>query len=248
MARSAASARRPRARPGTSALAALPADKRAEFERRIRGDLPGTLNAAIRAVKERLAKAPKDIATRAASELALEGIIPAVPEMIGGSADLTGSNNTRTKSMKAISASDYSGRYIHYGIREHGMAAAMNGMALHGGIIPYGGTFLVFSDYCRPAIRLAALMGERVIYVMTHDSIGLGEDGPTHQPVEHLAALRAIPNLHVFRPCDAVETVECWELALRRPRDAERARADPPEPAAASPGTRRAQPVRHRRL
>ena len=134
--------------------------------------------------------------------------------MIGGSADLTGSNNTRAKGMTALSAADYGGRFIHYGIREHGMAAAMNGMALHGGIIPYSGTFLVFADYCRPAIRLAALMGERVIHVMTHDSIGLGEDGPTHQPVEHLAALRAIPNLLVFRPCDAVETVECWQLAL----------------------------------
>ena len=134
--------------------------------------------------------------------------------MVGGSADLTGSNNTRTKAMKAMSAADYSGRYIHYGVREHGMAAAMNGMALHGGIIPYSGTFLVFSDYCRPAIRLAALMGMRVIHVMTHDSIGLGEDGPTHQPVEHLAALRAIPNLLVFRPGDAVETAECWQLAL----------------------------------
>jgi transketolase len=134
--------------------------------------------------------------------------------MIGGSADLTGSNNTRTKSMKAMSAADYSGRFIHYGIREHGMAAAMNGMALHRGVIPYSGTFLVFTDYCRPAIRLAALMGERVIHVMTHDSIGLGEDGPTHQPVEHLAALRAIPNLLVFRPCDTVETIECWQLAL----------------------------------
>ena len=134
--------------------------------------------------------------------------------MVGGSADLTGSNNTRTKSMKAMSAPDYAGRFIHYGVREHGMAAAMNGMTLHGGIIPYSGTFLVFSDYCRPAIRLAALMGLRVIHVMTHDSIGLGEDGPTHQPVEHLAALRAIPNLLVFRPCDTVETVECWQLAL----------------------------------
>ena len=134
--------------------------------------------------------------------------------MIGGSADLTGSNNTRTKAMKAMSASDYAARFIHYGVREHGMAAAMNGMALHGGIIPYSGTFLVFSDYCRPAIRLAALMEQRVIHVMTHDSIGLGEDGPTHQPVEHLASLRAIPNLLVFRPCDAVETVECWQLAL----------------------------------
>jgi transketolase len=180
----------------------------------MKGDLPGALNGAIRAVKESLAASPKEIATRTACEFALESLIPAVPEMIGGSADLTGSNNTRTKSMKAMSASDYSGRFIHYGIREHGMAAAMNGMALHGGIIPYSGTFLVFSDYARPSIRLAALMGERVIHIMTHDSIGLGEDGPTHQPVEHLAALRAIPNLNVFRPCDAVETVECWQLAL----------------------------------
>jgi transketolase len=195
-------------------VAVLPADKRTEFERRMRGDLPGALNGAVRAVKESLHKEPKEIATRTACEFALESIIPAVPEMIGGSADLTGSNNTRTKSMKAMSASDYSGRFIHYGIREHGMAAAMNGMTLHGGIIPYSGTFLVFSDYCRPSIRLAALMGERVIHIMTHDSIGLGEDGPTHQPVEHLAALRAIPNLNVFRPCDAVETVECWQLAL----------------------------------
>jgi transketolase len=134
--------------------------------------------------------------------------------MVGGSADLTGSNNTRAKGMKPLNAADYAGRFIHYGVREHGMAAAMNGMALHGGMIPYSGTFLVFSDYCRPAIRLAALMGQRVIHVLTHDSIGLGEDGPTHQPVEHLAALRAIPNLKVFRPCDAVETVECWQLAL----------------------------------
>ncbi len=195
-------------------LAALPADKRVEFERRMKGDLPGTLNTAIRAVKEKLAAEPKEIATRTACEFALESIIPAVPEMIGGSADLTGSNNTRTKSMKAITPTDFSGRFVHWGIREHGMAAAMNGMALHGGIIPYSGTFLVFSDYCRPSIRLAALMGERVIHVMTHDSIGLGEDGPTHQPVEHLAALRAIPNLNVFRPADAVETAECWQLAL----------------------------------
>jgi transketolase len=195
-------------------LAALPADQRAEFERRMRGDLPGALNAAIRSLKEKLHAEPKEIATRTACEFALESIIPAVPEMIGGSADLTGSNNTRTKSMKAITPTDFSGRFVHWGIREHGMAAAMNGMVLHRGIIPYSGTFLVFSDYCRPAIRLAALMGERVIHVMTHDSIGLGEDGPTHQPVEHLAALRAIPNLNVFRPADAVETVECWQLAL----------------------------------
>jgi len=197
-------------------LAALEASKRAEFERRMQGDLPKPAFAdAVRAVKQSLAAAPKEFATRTACEFALESLIPALPEMLGGSADLTGSNNTRIKSMKAISAADYSGRFIHYGVREHGMAAAMNGLALHGGIIPYSGTFLVFSDYCRPAIRLAALMGIRVIHVMTHDSIGLGEDGPTHQPVEHLAALRAIPNLLVFRPCDAVETAECWQLALQ---------------------------------
>jgi len=196
-------------------LGGLAPDTRAEFERRMTGVLPTALADAVQKVKRTLAEVPKDIATRASSEFALEGLVPAVPEMIGGSADLTGSNNTRTKSMTAISASDFSGRFINYGIREHAMAAAMNGMTLHGGIIPYSGTFLVFSDYCRPAIRLAALMGERVIHVMTHDSIGLGEDGPTHQPVEHLAALRAIPNLNVFRPCDAVEAIECWELALR---------------------------------
>jgi transketolase len=200
----------------TKRLAGLDAAQRADFERRMRGDLPvAALDAAVRAVKESLAATPKDIATRSSSEFALETLVPAVPEMLGGSADLTGSNNTRTKAMKTLSASDYSGRFIHYGIREHGMAAAMNGMALHGGIIPYSGTFLVFSDYARPSIRLAALMGTRVIHVMTHDSIGLGEDGPTHQPVEHLAALRAIPNLLVFRPCDAVETLECWQLALQ---------------------------------
>lgn len=196
-------------------LAALDPKTRAEFERRMASVLPAQAFAdAVRAVKTSLVATPKDIATRSASEFALESLVPALPEMIGGSADLTGSNNTRTKSMSAMSASDYSGRFIHYGIREHGMAAAMNGMALHGGVIPYSGTFLVFSDYCRPSLRLAALMGERAIHVMTHDSIGLGEDGPTHQPVEHLAALRAIPNLLVFRPCDAVETVECWQLAL----------------------------------
>ena len=196
-------------------LASLDAAKRSEFERRMRGDIArDKLAAAVRTVKEQLAAAPKEIASRIASELALETLVPVIPEMVGGSADLTGSNNTRTKSMKTMTAADYSGRFIHYGIREHGMASAMNGMALHGGIIPYSGTFLVFSDYCRPAIRLAALMGERVIHVMTHDSIGLGEDGPTHQPVEHLASLRAIPNVLVFRPCDAVETVECWQLAL----------------------------------
>jgi transketolase len=197
-------------------LARLAPDRRAEFERRIGGELPEErLASAVRETKEKLAAAPQAIATRAASELALGSLVPALPEMIGGSADLTGSNNTRPKGMALLSAADPAGRFIHYGIREHGMAAAMNGMALHGGVIPYSGTFLVFSDYCRPAIRLAALMGVRVIHVMTHDSIGLGEDGPTHQPVEHLASLRAMPNLLVFRPCDAVETIECWELALR---------------------------------
>jgi transketolase len=196
-------------------LASLAPDRRAEFDRRIAGDLPTeALAAAVRGMKENLAAAPKEIATRVASEQALDALAAAVPEMVGGSADLTGSNNTRPKGMAALTAANPGGRFIHYGIREHGMAAAMNGMALHGGIIPYSGTFLVFSDYMRPAIRLAALMGLRVIHVLTHDSIGLGEDGPTHQPVEHLAALRAIPNLLVFRPCDTVETVECWELAL----------------------------------
>ncbi len=196
-------------------LDALDAHQRDEFERRMEGELPADrLAAAVQAVKEKLAATPQNIATRAASEFALEALVPAVPEMIGGSADLTGSNNTKTKAMKPITAADFSGRFVHWGIREHAMAAAMNGMALHRGIIPYSGTFLVFSDYCRPAVRLAALMRQRVIHVMTHDSIGLGEDGPTHQPVEHLAALRAMPNLRVFRPCDAVETVECWQLAL----------------------------------
>jgi transketolase len=195
-------------------FAALDAKTRGEFQRRMRGDVSQSLAAAVDEVKQKLAGAPKETATRSASEFALEALTAALPEMIGGSADLTGSNNTRAKAMKTLNAADYGGRFIHYGVREHGMAAAMNGMALHGGVIPYSGTFLVFSDYCRPAIRLAALMGQRVIHVMTHDSIGLGEDGPTHQPIEHLAALRAIPNLKVFRPCDAVETAECWQLAL----------------------------------
>src|SRR5262249_5789710 len=157
--------------------------------------------------------APK-IATRVASQRVLERVVPALPSLIGGSADLTGSNGTRSKHHAILAPGAYAGNYIHYGVREHAMAAAMNGLALHGGIVPYGGTFLVFSDYCRPAIRLSALMQQRVIYVMTHDSIGLGEDGPTHQPVEHLAALRAIPNLHVMRPADSIECAECWQLAL----------------------------------
>ena len=159
---------------------------------------------------------PQKVATRKASEMALEAINVALPQTIGGSADLTGSNNTLTKGLKPFTADDYSGRYVYYGIREFGMSAAMNGMALHGGVIPYGGTFLVFSDYARPAIRLSALQQTRVVYVMTHDSIGLGEDGPTHQPIEHMMSLRVIPNLDVYRPCDTVETAECWALALEK--------------------------------
>ena len=161
-----------------------------------------------------LVASPPKVATRKASEMALEAINAAIPATIGGSADLTGSNNTKTKAMQPLDATNYGGRYIYYGIREFGMAAAMNGMALHGGVVPYGGTFLVFSDYCRNAIRLSALQNTRVIYVMTHDSIGLGEDGPTHQPIEHLQSLRLIPNLAVYRPADAVETAECWAAAL----------------------------------
>jgi transketolase len=149
-----------------------------------------------------------------ASQRALESLVETIPELVGGSADLTGSNNTRVDAAAAVGPGEFEARYIHYGVREHGMAAAMNGLALHGGFIPYGGTFLVFSDYARPAIRLSAMMGVRTVYVLTHDSIGLGEDGPTHQPVEHLPALRAIPNLLVMRPADAVETAECWEVAL----------------------------------
>jgi transketolase len=189
-------------------------DHAQEFNRRMAGVLPEKLG--LYAWLDSLAANPQKVATRKASELALEAVNAALPETIGGSADLTGSNNTKTKAQKPLTKEDYSGRYIYYGIREFGMAAAMNGMALHGGVIPYGGTFLVFSDYCRPAIRLSALQGVRVIYVMTHDSIGLGEDGPTHQPVEHLTSLRLIPNLAVFRPADAVETAECWALALER--------------------------------
>jgi len=170
---------------------------------------------AIAAAKKAAAAATTKKATRVWSESTLDHLIPALPALVGGSADLTGSNNTKIKDQPVIAAGSFAGSYIHYGVREHAMAAAMNGMALHGGLIPYGGTFLVFTDYCRPAIRLSALMRQRVIYVMTHDSIGLGEDGPTHQPVEHLASLRAIPNLNVLRPADGVETAECWELALR---------------------------------
>lgn len=195
-------------------LEAMDADARGEFERCVRGDLPMAFTSTIENYKKELADNPPTTATRKSSQAALTIINAIVPETIAGSADLTGSNNTNTPDTLPITADDFSGRFIHYGIREHGMAAAMNGIALHGGLIPYSGTFLVFADYCRPSIRLAALMGIRVIHVMTHDSIGLGEDGPTHQPVEHLASLRAIPNLNVFRPADATETLECWQLAL----------------------------------
>jgi transketolase len=191
--------------------------KRAEFERRIRHERPASLAKALRAHKKALLETPQNIATRKSSESAIEAIAGAMPmEFVAGSADLTGSNNNKAKSAVAFSAKTPKGRFIHYGIREHGMAACMNGIFLHGGFAPNGATFLVFTDYARPAMRLAALMGTGVVYVMTHDSIGLGEDGPTHQPVEQLAALRAIPNMRVFRPCDAVEVTECWELALNR--------------------------------
>ncbi len=197
-----------------SRLTQSPGRKR--FEDAMVGRLPAELNKAMDAHKAALsADAPK-VATRVASQKALEVINAAVPTTVGGSADLTGSNNTKTTGMQPVSKNNFAGNYIHYGVREHAMAAAMNGLALHGGLIPYGGTFLVFADYCRPAIRLSALMQQHVVYVMTHDSIGLGEDGPTHQPVEHLASLRAIPNLAVFRPADAVETAEAWQAALEQ--------------------------------
>jgi transketolase len=191
--------------------------KRAEFERRLRHERPASLAKAFKAHKKALIETPQNIATRKSSESVIEAIAAAMPmEFLAGSADLTGSNNNKAKSAVAFSAKVPKGRFIHYGIREHGMCAAMNGIFLHGGFAPNGATFLVFTDYARPAMRLAALMGTGVTYVMTHDSIGLGEDGPTHQPVEHLAALRAIPNMRVFRPCDAMEVSECWELALNR--------------------------------
>ncbi|KFC67727.1 Transketolase [Devosia sp. LC5] len=195
-----------------SRLAAHP--QKAEFERRMKGDLPAEFKSAIDAYKKKLVEDKPKVATRKSSQMALDVINAVLPETQGGSADLTHSNLTNTKEMVPFQADNYLGRYMMYGIREHEMAAAMNGIALHGGLIPYGGTFMVFTDYARPSIRLAALMEVRSIYVMTHDSIGLGEDGPTHQPVEHLTALRAIPNLLVFRPADAVEALECWQLAL----------------------------------
>ncbi|MCP3733166.1 transketolase [Sphingomonas sp. MG17] len=188
--------------------------ERTEFERRIAGDID--LAKAAEAAFGEWDRIPASVASRKSSELVLEQLTKAFPELIGGSADLTGSNNTKTKATGPLTRDDYAGRYLYYGIREFGMSAAMNGMALHGGVVPYGGTFLVFSDYCRPAIRLSALQNARVVYVMTHDSIGLGEDGPTHQPIEHIQSLRMIPNLDVYRPCDAVEVAEAWALAISR--------------------------------
>lgn len=192
----------------------LSAEDLAQLTDPITENVKTLISAALSDFRASLLEDKPKLATRVSSKNTLEKLVPLVPGLIGGSADLTGSNGTLTSHHSAVTPQDFTGNYMHYGVREHGMAAVMNGMALHGGIVPYGATFLVFTDYCRPAIRLSALMEQRVIYVMTHDSIGLGEDGPTHQPVEHLAALRAIPNLHVFRPADAIETAECWELAL----------------------------------
>jgi len=189
--------------------------QKAAFEAQMKNDVSAMLAPITAALKKDFAEKKPKLATRQTSGECLEKLIPAFAQMVGGSADLTGSNNTKTKSSKIVTKGTYAGNYINYGVREHGMAAAMNGMALHGGVIPYAGTFMQFADYSRPAIRLCALMKQRVIHVMTHDSIGLGEDGPTHQPVEHLAALRAIPNCYLYRPCDGIETAECWELALK---------------------------------
>ncbi len=187
-----------------------------EFERVMAGRLPDNWHEAVAALKQEIAETRPKMATRQSSQKALEALVPATPELVGGSADLTGSNLTFVKSMGTVNAGNFAGRYIHYGVREHGMCAAANGMALHGGMIPYTGTFFVFTDYMRPAIRIGAIARAHVIHVLTHDSIGLGEDGPTHQPIEHLASLRAMPHLHVYRPADAMEVAECWELAIRR--------------------------------
>ncbi|WP_370270216.1 transketolase [Nioella sp.] len=195
-------------------VAMLSNAKQADFVRAFAGDMPKKLSATIKALKKQVSETAPKVATRKASEMALEVINPVVGETIGGSADLTGSNNTKTGDMGVFDVDNRKGRYVYYGIREHAMAAAMNGMALHGGVRPYGGTFFTFTDYARPSMRLSALMGISVQYVMTHDSIGVGEDGPTHQPVEHLAMMRATPNMLVFRPADAVETAEAWEVAL----------------------------------
>lgn len=195
-------------------LEGVSADVRGDFKRRLRGDLPADLDKAIQAHKKALAEDQPAVATRKASQMALEVINPVLPETMGGSADLNGSNLTKTSDFSDFTADDRNGRFVNFGVREHGMAAALNGMALHGGVLPYAGGFFIFSDYCRPSIRLAALMGIRVVHVMTHDSIGVGEDGPTHQPVEHLASLRAMPNIKVYRPADPTEVAECWQLAI----------------------------------
>jgi transketolase len=209
----------PQRRAWETRLQSLAAERRDEFLRRQRNELPHDLDAAVVKLCDEFRKSNAKIATRQASGTVLDTLTKVVPELVGGSADLTPSNNTKAKDQKDVRPGDFSGHYLRYGVREHGMAAAMNGIAVHRGLIPYGGTFLTFSDYARPSIRLAAFMGVGVVYVMTHDSIGLGEDGPTHQPIEHLAALRAMPGLYVYRPADAVETAECWALALHR-RDA----------------------------
>jgi transketolase len=187
-----------------------------EFERVMAGKLPDTWHEAVAALKQQFLETRPKVASRQSSQTTLDALVPATPELIGGSADLTGSNLTFVKSMGTVTPGNFNGRYIHYGVREHGMAAAANGMALHGGLIPYTGTFFVFTDYMRPAIRIGAITRAHVIHVLTHDSIGLGEDGPTHQPIEHLASLRAMPHLHIYRPADAIEVAECWELAIRR--------------------------------
>src|SRR5262249_17347494 len=187
-----------------------------EFERVMAGKLPDNWHEAVAALKQEIAETKPKMATRQSSQKALEALVPATPELVGGSADLTGSNLTFVKSMGQVNTGNFTGRYLHFGVREHGMCAAVNGMALHGGLIPYSGTFFVFTDYMRPAIRIGAIARAHAIHVLTHDSIGLGEDGPTHQPIEHLASLRAMPNLHVFRPADAMEVAESWELAIRR--------------------------------
>ena len=192
--------------------------KKVKFLHAVDGDISDLVSKSIQDLKEKYSAESPKLATRQSSQQVLEIINPIIEEMIGGSADLTPSNNTKTKDINPISRDDFNGRFIHYGIREHAMAAAMNGMALHKGVIPYSGTFLIFSDYCRPSIRLAALMGIKVIHVMTHDSIGVGEDGPTHQPVEHIPSLRSIPNLNVLRPGDATEVAECWEIAIKSNR------------------------------
>ncbi|KJZ82285.1 Transketolase [Candidatus Liberibacter solanacearum] len=196
-------------------LSSIESDVQKEFNRRFSDELPDCFDNTIMQLKKKIGESKPEVATRKSSEMVLEVINDCLPEIIGGSADLTGSNGTKTSQMKSISRSDFSGRYLHYGVREHAMAATMNGIALHKGLVPYSGTFMVFSDYSRPSIRLASLMGIRVVHVLTHDSIGVGEDGPTHQPVEHMAALRAIPNLLVFRPADSIETLECWQVALK---------------------------------